>query len=340
MDAPLARSRSPGRLPLLDGMRGLAALCVLGFHLQEVFAFHGPFGRCYLFVDFFFLLSGFVLGLVAEPRMLAGQGWTGFMASRWRRLWPMIAVGAAIGAAAFSAGHDAGTTLLFLALAVTMIPILSPSYEPFPLNGPQWSLLMEMIVNLLHGLLLVRLSQRRLVLLTAALGAALLVVILRDGGNFWLLAELRVGFSYSLGLVFARWHRQGGLRQSGAVDWKVPMLFAAGSVLALPYLPLAKTTGDVLMIFGVFPLAFLGAVVARPAAACERGLLAFGRLSYPLYAVHFPIVLLVHRTGRTAWHIALAIVATVALAAVLAAVMERPRRRAPKDAARDEPAIA
>ena len=111
-------------------------------------------------------------------------------------------------------------------------------------------------------------------------------------------------------------------------------------MLALPYLPLAKTTGDVLMIFGVFPLAFLGAVVARPAAACERGLLALGRLSYPLYAVHFPIVLLVHRTGRTAWHIALAAVATVALATVLAAVMERPRQRVPKDAARDEPAIA
>jgi peptidoglycan/LPS O-acetylase OafA/YrhL len=340
MDVAASQSRPPERLPLLDGLRGIAALCVLGFHLQEVFAFHGPFGRCYLFVDLFFLLSGFVLGLVAEPRLLAGKSWSAFMASRWRRLWPMIAVGAAIGAIAFSSGHDPWTTLLFLALAVTMIPILLSSYEPYPLNGPQWSLLMELMVNLLHGVLLVRLSQRRLILLTAAFGSALLVVIVRDSGNFWLLAELRVAFSYSLGLVFARWRRQGGLRPSARVDWRLPILLAAGAVLALPYLPMTKTFGDVLMIFGIFPLAFLGAVVARPPTACERGLLALGRLSYPLYAVHFPLVLLVHRTGNTAWHAGLAAIAALALSGALAALMERPQRRARSDAAKDAPAIA
>jgi peptidoglycan/LPS O-acetylase OafA/YrhL len=339
MNTP-AIPRSPQRLPLLDGLRGIAALCVLGFHLQEVFQLHTPFGRAYLCVDFFFLLSGFVLGLVAEPRMLAGTSWRSFIVARWRRLWPMIAAGAVLGAVTFSIDHDAPTTLLFLMLALSMIPLLSPSYEPYPLNGPQWSLLMELMINLAHGLLLVRLSLRRLGLLTAVLGAALVVVIFRHSGNFWLLAELRVAFSYSLGLIIARCYRAGRLRLTPRIDWKLPILLIGGAILALPYVPLAKAIGDSLMIFAVLPLAFLAAILARPPAAAEGALLALGRLSYPLYAVHFPVVVLIHHFGSTGWYAATAASVALVIASMLAALLERPRSRRQGAAAADKPATA
>jgi peptidoglycan/LPS O-acetylase OafA/YrhL len=285
-------------------------------------------------------LSGFVLGLVAEPRMLAGTGWRTFIVARWRRLWPMIAAGAVVGAAAFLIDHDAQTTLLFLVLALAMIPLLSPSYEPYPLNGPQWSLLMELMINLAHGLLLARLSLRRLALLTVVLGAALLAVIVRDSSNFWLLAELRVGFSYFLGLIIARCYRQGRLPTSAPIDWKLPILLIAGAVLALPYVPLAKVIGDSMLIFAVHPLAFLAAILARPPAAADAALVALGRLSYPLYAVHFPIVVLVHHLGSTGWYATSAAGVALALATALAALLERPRASRQSAAGADKPAIA
>jgi peptidoglycan/LPS O-acetylase OafA/YrhL len=340
MDATAASPRFGNRLPLLDGMRGIAALCVFGFHVQGMFRVPGPFGRSYLFVDFFFLLSGFVLGLVAEPRMLGGLRWSGFLVSRWRRLWPMIVIGALLGTVRFSFENDALTTLGFLVLAILMIPWLSPTRDPYPLNNPQWSLLLELMANLAHSLLLVRLTTKNLMCLTFVAGVALLGTILRDSTNFWLLAELRVGFSYSLGLIFARWRRQGGLAHSGAIDWKMPLLLAASAVLALPYAPLPKAMGDCLMIFAVFPVVQAAAVIARPPAFAAPALLWLGRLSYPLYAVHLPIIALVAMYGVTRWHCAAAVLAAVATASALATLMERPRRRGRIEPTEDKPAIA
>ena len=224
MDAAASSPPATERMTLLDGLRGLAALSVLGFHAQRAFHLGGPFASSYLFVDFFFLLSGFVLGMVAEPRMRAGLGWSGFMIARWRRLWPMIAVGALLGAIDFSATNDVETTALLLMFALLMVPTLSSTRELFPLNGPQWSLLMELLANLAHALLLVRLSSRKLAALTGVFGVLLLANILDGTENYWLLAELRVGFSYSLGLVFARAHRQSDWFKSAGLDWKIPVV--------------------------------------------------------------------------------------------------------------------
>jgi peptidoglycan/LPS O-acetylase OafA/YrhL len=331
MDAPAGLPRVSDRLPLLDGMRGMAALCVLGFHVQRAFHVTGPFSASYLFVDFFFLLSGFVLGLVAEPRMRAGLSWRAFMVARWRRLWPMIAVGALLGAIHFSATNDARTTALLLAFGLLMVPTLSGSRELFPLNGPQWSLLMELLANLVHGILLVRLSLRRLIAVTTVLGALLLANILRDGADYLVMAELRVGFSYSLGIVFARAYRSGALARLAGADWTWPVLLAAGAVLALPYLPLPGGIGEATMIFVVFPAAFACAIGARVPAAAVPVLLWFGRLSYPLYAVHEPVIKMLAENPRTAAHPLIAVLLAIGLAAILGAVFERRRpARAPR----------
>jgi peptidoglycan/LPS O-acetylase OafA/YrhL len=57
--------------PILDGLRGVAALLVVIFHLFEayfpVFADH-PEHHGYLAVDFFFMLSGFVVGYAYDDR--------------------------------------------------------------------------------------------------------------------------------------------------------------------------------------------------------------------------------------------------------------------------------
>src|SRR3954468_14651013 len=89
--------------PILDGLRGVAAIIVVTFHLCEPLSTsnldklvnHG-----YLAVDFFFLFSGFVIGYAYDDRwnkMSAGD----FFRRRLIRLQPMLIMGTIIGAVCF-----------------------------------------------------------------------------------------------------------------------------------------------------------------------------------------------------------------------------------------------
>ena len=66
----------PYRYEILDGLRGVAALMVVVFHLSEAFSYDPVFKHLnhgYLCVDFFYVLSGFVIGYAYESRMKSGQ---------------------------------------------------------------------------------------------------------------------------------------------------------------------------------------------------------------------------------------------------------------------------
>ena len=102
MNDPLPHSKP--HYHLIDGLRGVAAIMVVIYHLGEGFctspadlwlANHG-----YLAVQFFFILSGFVLGYSYDDR------WTGmtsrvFLRRRIIRLQPMVAAGVVLGVAAY-----------------------------------------------------------------------------------------------------------------------------------------------------------------------------------------------------------------------------------------------
>ncbi len=154
---------------LLDGLRGVAALMVVLYHIFEGFAFaeatNGAgdgiitiFNHGYLAVDFFFMLSGFVISYAYDGRwnkMNIGQ----FFKRRLIRLHPMVIMGAIIGAATFWiggcaawSGERAGFSNIIIALVLGML--LIPAYpgarydvrgngEMFSLNGPSWSLFFE-----------------------------------------------------------------------------------------------------------------------------------------------------------------------------------------------------
>ncbi len=83
----------------LDGLRGLAALSIVIFHLYEFITpdyTKSPIGHGYLAVDFFFCLSGFVIGYAYDER--AQQlGLMTFFRNRLIRLHPMVIWGSVIG---------------------------------------------------------------------------------------------------------------------------------------------------------------------------------------------------------------------------------------------------
>ena len=103
-------SQSPKQtFAALDGVRGIAALAVMMFHIAWWPHFGRPFPSAYLAVDLFFALSGFVVAHAYSPRLSQGMSPWGFLRLRVVRLWPLYALGLAVGVAAvigFRLAHD------------------------------------------------------------------------------------------------------------------------------------------------------------------------------------------------------------------------------------------
>ena len=174
---------SKPRYEILDGLRGVAALMVIVFHCFETYIprvgtqiiNHG-----YLAVDFFFLLSGFVIGYAYDDRWNTMTVW-GFFKRRLVRLHPMVVAGTITGAALFffAAGSyfpmimqvEAWKFVLCIVLGLLMIPCptgldIRGWGETNPLNGPNWSLTFEYIGNILYALVLRRLPTAIIALLS------------------------------------------------------------------------------------------------------------------------------------------------------------------------------
>ena len=289
--------REGTRLHLLDGLRGLAAIGVLFYH-SEITQNGGVFSRGYLFVDLFFLISGFVLTLAFEDRLASDAKSWPFLKSRYRRFCPLAIMGAALGVMAFHSAVGgwlaAGAFFLF---AATMVPMPAPGML-FPLNAPQWSLLYELAANWAHARWLCRLSSAKILVIAGIFGSALIVLLALTGadadkganGAEMAIAALRAGWSYPLGIVMARhWRRY---QPRSLVDWRAALALPVVTVVLLPSMPLPLWLGDLITIILMMPCLFWLAATARPPFAATPLLKNLGGLSFPIYALHFPLLVL------------------------------------------------
>ena len=148
-----ADTKPPLRHPRRTARRSLTVVC---FHLFEAYAtshLDQRINHGYLAVDFFFILSGFVVGYAYDDRwrrMSVGE----FLKRRLIRLQPMVVIGALIGAAMFytqgcSVWDVSKVTVAALLAATLMNALMIPRDarrrnrgvgEMYPLNGPSWSL--------------------------------------------------------------------------------------------------------------------------------------------------------------------------------------------------------
>ncbi len=159
---------SKPRYVVLDGLRGVAALIVVGFHLFETYRTsladqiinHG-----YLAVDFFFVLSGFVIGYAYDGRW-KNMSTVEFFKRRLTRLHPMVVFSVIIGASFYffqgyhsPASFESDGWVIFLLCVLTdlfLIPT-GPAIdvrgwgEITSFNGPSWSLMFEYIGNILYA---------------------------------------------------------------------------------------------------------------------------------------------------------------------------------------------
>ena len=174
---------SKPRYEILDGLRGVAALMVVLFHCFETYV--PAFGtqivnHGYLAVDFFFVLSGFVIGYAYDDRWDKMTTW-GFFKRRLTRLHPMVIAGTLVGASLFffSAGAFPETLntpawKFFLCLVMGLLILPCPNSldirgwgEMNSFNGPQWTLTFEYVGNILYAFILRRLPRIALAILCA-----------------------------------------------------------------------------------------------------------------------------------------------------------------------------
>lgn len=294
----------PRTFETLDGLRGVAAVMVMIWHAGA-----RPYvPSAYLAVDLFFMLSGFVLAYRYDARLGSGLSGRDFLIMRVIRLYPLYLLGTLIGAlfalwlTAARTGHY-GFWAERMGLALIGVPVLARDATVFPYNVPAWSLFYELIVNAVFGFTNRRLPRKAIVAIVAAAGAALVVTMLHYGNMRFtgrmprfLFGSLRAIFGFYVGvLIHGAWAR-GALPR-----WRVPpMLILAGFVLLLfaPSHGAFGETATAAIVFAGLPLTIALGIGNEPAGSAARVMTALGLLSFPLYAVHYPILRLSMRIAR------------------------------------------
>lgn len=312
---------------LLDGLRGVAALLVVWYHIFEGFQFAGNkpvidfINHGYLAVDFFFILSGFVVGYAYDNRWGKTLTLGGFFRRRLIRLQPMVIMGAVIGAASFLIsgmerwdGTHATLWLTFLAFVCgcLMLPALPGmprevrgNGEMFPLNGPCWSLFFEYVGNIVYALFIRRLSTRLLAVLSFALCCALTWFAVTDQSGYgsigvgWTVdrtnilgGSLRMLCPFTIGLLLSRIFKP--IHYARGAFWT-----SAALLLIIFHVPYIHSDGalslngifEAACIIAVFPLVVWYAASGKTTDEASTRICRFlGDISYPLYIVHYPIM--------------------------------------------------
>lgn len=357
---------------LLDGLRGVAALLVIWYHVFEGFAFAGggiieSINHGYLAVDFFFILSGFVIAYAYDDRWAKKKlTLKSFFKRRLIRLHPMVIMGAVIGLIAYLMqggvtweGTHVGISMVTVAFLCAMffIPAIpGAGYdvrgngEMFPLNGPAWSLFFEYIGNILYALFVRRLSDKWLAVLVAVLGVAVVWYTTTDVAGYgmfgvgWTLdvanffgGLIRMLFPFTMGMLIQ--HHFKPIKIRGAF-WIcsviLVVLFHVPFIEGNEYICL-NGLYEAFCIVCVFPLLIWMAASGVTTDKFSTGICKFlGDISYPVYIVHYPLMYLFYAwlidnkyytLGET-WPIAIAVcVASVVLAYACLKFYDEPVRR-------------
>ncbi len=295
-------SRQRHQYANLDALRGVAAFAVLLYHTQSWFGSSALFGHGYMAVDFFFVLSGFVIVHAYEERLTRAGSFPSFVRDRAIRLYPMVFAGAAVGTLAYFArakanGAAIGSTEVGAIVAAAVPwPATWVAGDPWPVNPPIWSVFWELVVNLLFAIT-VRWWTTRVVVLTVLVMLTLLAWLSWGMGGFvrmgttandWTLGGLRTLAGFGLGVLTLRAHRRGIGCGDGRRWWVVAAL--ALSTTILPGGAAETRWLDPLLAAVVFPLIVLAAAGSGSLGA--RFVQLGGDLSYPVYAVHMPMLLI------------------------------------------------
>lgn len=290
----------------LDGLRGIAALAVIGLHLGGLF---GPlsFPGGYLAVDLFFVLSGFVLAHAYDERLRTQMTARAFLLARAIRLYPLYLLGFCVFFGLQVLTHltgpwepwsvPPGPGLMLSVLGLPTPPALSNSPTLYPINYPAWSLFFELVINVLYAFSARHLTTRRLIALVALGAVGVIWTAVAQGdldvGADWKTMVggiARVAFSFPAGLLLYRLWLNGP-------SVKLPLWLGVAALVAVFAIPASgggRLAWDLTAALVIFPALVYGMAATgtgRLTGACS----ALGAASFAVYVLHIPIWSIVSR---------------------------------------------
>lgn len=303
----ITKNSTPDRFEVLDSWRGICALFVSLLHMQVLSDFGTlPFFKNgFLFVDFFFVLSGFVIAANYEERLATGFGLGRFMLLRFGRLYPLYfamlaafvsfellqvalpAFGAMGNAAPFAPPRQSIDTIMTSIFLLQTFHV----YDFLTWNTPGWSIATEFWTYLLFGLVVVLFPSIRSFLFLGAIFA----------GSFFLLFASPHGMNttYDFGMVrcvvgFSAGVLSHWIWQKYLAKIQMDRAFASFIEFTVLVIAIAFISYLGLSSFALLaPLVFAAAVLVF---AKEAGILSqilhhrffqlLGTLSYSIYMVH------------------------------------------------------
>jgi peptidoglycan/LPS O-acetylase OafA/YrhL len=289
---------------ILDGLRGVAALAVVTFHFMEwVFtdASKNFIGHGFLAVDFFFCLSGFVIGYAYDDRMVK-IGMLQFFKLRFIRLHPLVVAGSVLGLLAFLfdpfGGHlelySTGKIILTFVCSVLLIPlpvIADRGFNLFSFNAPSWSLFWEYVANIVYGFVLYKVGRSLLLLLTIIAALGICFVSYRSGNlvggwsgpTFWD-GSARISYSFLAGLLI--------YRSNWIIKNKIGFIGLSILLCLVFLMPFSEWNwlSEPLVVLIYFPLLIALGAGTVLAPGLKKICVFSGNISYPLYMSHYAVL--------------------------------------------------
>ncbi|ESZ60436.1 acyltransferase [Mesorhizobium sp. L103C131B0] len=338
----------------LDAIRGVAAISVMLYHFSPFLAAGKVLPSSYLAVDLFFLLSGFVIAHAYDRKIENGMGVGTFVAIRLIRLYPLYLAGTLLGffylvvknrliPAEYMPISEIGT---MLTTGMFFIPLVSDAYHTiFPLNPASWSLFFELIVNIAYVAVFFLLTKRVLSTLIAVSLVLLVVVSIIAGtldfgmtGSTIISGLPRVCFSFFLGVLLCRsmTRYQSGLGFLRRGWWIEAAIALTLVVFAIAPAGGARVAYDLACVVFVFPVLVVVGTIA-PTAPRLSGLYGWlGRISYPIYIIHTPLLMIIAGAGKAAaidpfahhpWFGIVMAVSVIVIADIATRLYDEPLRR-------------
>jgi len=308
------------RFGVLDGWRGVAALLVALDRLAVHGVLHGLplLTHSYLFVDFFFVLSGFVVTHAYLDRLKDGNSTVAFAIRRFGRLWPLHAAllalfvafeavrwwlaarGTALEAAPFTGGNAPSTILPNLMFLQGL-----GLYDHLTWNQPSWSISTEFWTYLVFALVCLTARSRLTIVSGVIVAVSLFLVGLlspdaMNATNDYGLPRCLAGF-FAGSLTYRLW-RAMRARTEATVRRRAGMLepalvLAAGAFVWFAGVTPASLAAPIVFAALVYVFAFEAGPVSR--VMDTRPFHALGAWSYSIYMVAYFVALMFERALNT-----------------------------------------
>ncbi|HSN22433.1 MAG TPA: acyltransferase [Usitatibacter sp.] len=307
------------RYDLLDGLRGLAAIAIVVHHATATSGHRELFPSAATAVEFFFCVAGFVTAAAHQQKLAEGMRFTQYGRRRLLRLYPMYAIGTLLGVAAMAMLQAHGLTNLgtagmagAFALNALFLPYFNFGYfqqvlatpirgAVFPFDPPAWTLFFLLATNLLYAAT-ARAGRGIAWTIVAAAGASLWLAGLAYGeAPGWGADNLtggfpRVLFSFFAGVMIYRLRDRLPLR--------LPAALLVAATLALYEMPHFEGHLYYWLVAAIAIVPLLVAAASNCPVAegnlFQRLCRYSGRISYPLYCIHYPLLMLLPLAVPTA----------------------------------------